>query len=110
MQALMIVLLLLVATGFCLATAYIWRLMQFFNELRHKEPDVWQKIGAPTWFNVFFLPFIRFHKFYAFYPILKARRNSDYQYANKAYHLLNVGLLYFLLVFVIVLVIVMFMQ
>lgn len=91
-----VILLCLIFAGVGLAFLYIFTLTRFFNELREKEPDVWEKIGKPTLNNMLFLPFINFHKFYAFFSVLKARREENYKYARKAYTLLCVGLVYVL--------------
>ena len=86
--------------GCGIALVYIWNLIKFFEELKDREPKVWESIGKPSLFNMLFLPFINFRKFYAFLPTLKARRNSDYQYARKAYRMLNVGLVFFVLLII----------
>lgn len=87
----------LVFVGVALAGYYAWVLTSFFKELRYREPEVWQSIGSPTLPNMLLLPFIHFKKFYAFLPALKARRHSNYRYANKAWMMLKLGLLYCLL-------------
>lgn len=91
-----LVLLALVSGGTALAVVYILALTAFFRELRAGEPLVWQDIGSPTLMNMLCLPFWRFRKFYAFLPVLQARRNDKaYRHAGMAYTLLRVGLGYF---------------
>ncbi|WP_259055627.1 hypothetical protein [Methylohalomonas lacus] len=48
----------------------------FYDELKQKEPDVWQTVEAPSLANMVMLPFWRFRKYYAFYPALKERATS----------------------------------
>ena len=55
------------------ALAYIQSLGSFFNELKQKEPEVWQRVGAPGLFGMLVLPFFRFRKYYAFLPVLQER-------------------------------------
>lgn len=90
-----IVLMVMIFGGVGLAAAYIWILTRFFEELREKEPEVWKKIGAPTLANILLKPERGSKKFYAFFPVLKARRKSDYKYAGRAYFLFCAGLGYF---------------
>ncbi|WP_133131346.1 hypothetical protein [Legionella yabuuchiae] len=99
-------LLFLIFAGVGLAFTYIFILTRFFQELREKEPETWERIGRPTLENMLFLPFINFHKFYAFFSVLKARRESDYKYARKAYMLLIIGLMYVLLLVFVMLILI----
>ncbi|MGM0421507.1 MAG: hypothetical protein ACQEQL_00255 [Pseudomonadota bacterium] len=101
-ETLALILLAMIFGGVALAGAYVLVLNCFFKELREREPEVHQKIGNPGLTNMVFLPFIKFRKFYAFYPVLKQRRHSDYKYAGKAYLLLNLGLGYCAVVFLVV--------
>lgn len=96
-EALATSLLCLIVLGVGLALMYFWYLTRFFNELRDREPQTWKKIGEPTLVNMLFRPYVNSYKFYAFFYDLKARRNSDYQYAGKAYKLLCIGLSFCLL-------------
>lgn len=85
----------LIFLGLAMAVNYIWVLTRFFKELRRKEPELWRDIGSPSLANMLFLPFMRFRKFYAFLPILKARRyDGGYNYASRAIILLYTGLAY----------------
>jgi len=85
----------------CHAALYIGTLIRFLKELRQREPDVWRKIGSPTLLNMLFLPFIRFRKFYAFMPVLKARRHqAEYRHAKNAWRLLRFGLMFCVLLLV----------
>ncbi len=89
--------LILIFIGVAIAAAYIWTLTRFFNELRMREPEVWENIGAPSLPNMVFLPYRKFYKYYSFFKILRARSQSDYKYAGKAYFMLRFGLVYCLL-------------
>ena len=97
------ILMVLVFAGAAMAVYYIALLTGFFKELRAREPDVWRSIGSPTLLNMLLLPFLRFKKYYAFLPILKARRDCDYKYARRAWNMLIAGLMYCVLLAVMVL-------
>jgi hypothetical protein len=101
-EVLATLLLVLVFAGVALAACYVRVLTSFFKELRHKEPDVWHSIGSPSLLNMLLMPFKNFKKYYAFLPILKARRYGDYKYAARAWVLLVAGLLYFILLLILV--------
>jgi hypothetical protein len=95
----MLILLLPTAT---VAFAYIRALGAFFSELKHKEPDVWQRVGAPG-FGMLARPDGHFRRYYAFYPVLQeraTRQDDGYRHAGRAYRLLRVGLLMTAAVFV----------
>jgi flagellar basal body-associated protein FliL len=95
-----LILILLVPTA-AVAFAYIRALGAFFSELKQKEPDVWQKVGAPG-FGMAARPFMRSRTYYAFYPVLRERaaRQGGYRHAARAYRLLRVGLVMTAAVFV----------
>jgi hypothetical protein len=93
MLALAMLLLLLLTAA--VAFAYVSTLGAFFRELKEKEPDVWQRIGTPTLLDMMAMPFLRFRKYYPFYPALQERAANDragYPYAGRAWLLLRVGL------------------
>lgn len=94
-EILAVILVALVFIGLAIAVCYMWMLARFFKELRRKEPEVWRAIGSPSLADMLCLPLIRFRKFYAFLPIVKARRYDDaYGYASRVYVLLHIGLAY----------------
>ncbi len=100
-ELLAVSLLVMVFAGTGLAMLYIRMLTRFFAELREREPQQWKAIGGPSLLNMLLLPFINFRKFYAFYPVLKARRHDPaYRYAHPAYRLLKTGLCFCIALFV----------
>jgi hypothetical protein len=87
-------LLFMVLAGCMLAVLYMLSLTAFFKELRQREPNVWEQIGSPTLPNMLLRPLRRSRKYYAFLPVLKARRHSNYRDADRAWFLLRTGLIY----------------
>jgi hypothetical protein len=101
-EILAILMLVLLLPTVAVAFAYIQSLGSFFNELKHKEPEVWERVGAPRLVEMLLLPFLRFRRYYAFLPVLQERaaRQDGYRHAGRTYLLLKTGLALTALLFV----------
>lgn len=95
-EVLIVTMIIIVFFGLFLAIIYVWFLTRFFKELQQKEPTVWEQVEKPSISDMLRHPMTNPRKYYAFIPVLRARRNRNYKYAGTTYRLLKYGVVVYL--------------